>query len=126
MPTLTNFAERLFLPGLGSAVKKFAYGQESVDLARVAIALERYRLAHGEYPESLDALAPQFMTSCRTTSSTASRCIIAGRPMASLCFIPSAGMKLTMAAWLSLDKGSSSRVDINHGDWVWSSSAVRN
>ena len=27
----------------------------------MAIALERYRLAHGEYPESLDALAPQFM-----------------------------------------------------------------
>ena len=32
-----------------------------MDLARVAIALERYRLAHGEYPESLDALAPQFI-----------------------------------------------------------------
>ena len=42
-------------------MKRFAYGQESVDLARVAIALERYRLAHGEFPESLDALAPQFM-----------------------------------------------------------------
>jgi len=42
-------------------VKSFAYAQESVDLARVAIALERYRLAHGSNPESLDALAPQFM-----------------------------------------------------------------
>ncbi len=30
-------------------------------MARMAIALERYRLAHGEFPESLDALAPQFM-----------------------------------------------------------------
>ena len=30
-------------------------------MARVAIALERYRLAHGEYPESLDALAPQLL-----------------------------------------------------------------
>ena len=27
----------------------------------MAIALERYRLAHGEYPDSLDALAPQFI-----------------------------------------------------------------
>ena len=53
--------ERLLLPALGNAVRKFAYGQASVDLARVAIALERYRLAHGEYPESLDALAPQFI-----------------------------------------------------------------
>ncbi len=42
-------------------VKKFAYAQSSVDLARTAIALERYRLAHGDYPESLDALAPQFI-----------------------------------------------------------------
>ena len=32
-----------------------------MDLARTAIALERYRLAHGEFPESLDALAPQFI-----------------------------------------------------------------
>ena len=43
------------------SLKTFAYAQASVDLARMAIALERYRLAHGEYPESLDALAPQFM-----------------------------------------------------------------
>ena len=53
-----NAAERLFLSGLGNSAKKFAYGQASVDLARVAIALERYRLAQGEYPRSLDALEP--------------------------------------------------------------------
>ena len=35
--------------------------QSSIDLARVACALERYRIAHGEYPETLDALAPQFI-----------------------------------------------------------------
>lgn len=41
---------------------KFAHGQTQVDLARVACGLERYRLAHGQYPEALDALAPQFTT----------------------------------------------------------------
>ncbi len=41
---------------------KFAHGQTQVDLARVACGLERYRLAHGEYPEALDALTPQFIT----------------------------------------------------------------
>jgi len=56
-----NVLEKMLLPALGNAVKKFAYAQSSVDLARVAIALERYRLAHGEFPESLDTLAPQFM-----------------------------------------------------------------
>lgn len=48
-------------PVEAAAVKKFAFAQTSVDLARVACALERYRLAHGEYPQSLDALAPQFI-----------------------------------------------------------------
>ena len=56
-----NVLERLMLPGLGNGAKRFAYAQSSVNLARTAIALERYRLAHGEYPESLDALAPQFI-----------------------------------------------------------------
>jgi hypothetical protein len=56
-----NFMERMLLPGLGAAAKNFAYAQSSTDLARVAIALERYHLARGEFPESLDALAPQFI-----------------------------------------------------------------
>jgi len=36
-----NFFVRLLVPALGSASKKFAWAQESADLARVAIALER-------------------------------------------------------------------------------------
>jgi len=56
-----DFFERLFLPALVNAARKFAYAQCSTDLARTAIALERYRLAHGEFPESLDALASQFI-----------------------------------------------------------------
>jgi len=35
--------------------------QTLVTLARIACALERYRLAHHEYPQSLDALVPQFL-----------------------------------------------------------------
>jgi hypothetical protein len=45
---------------LVQAARRFAYGQASVNLARAAIALERCRLARGAYPDSLDALAPQF------------------------------------------------------------------
>src|ERR1035441_4673601 len=51
----------MMFPALNAAVKKFAFAQASVDLARVACALERYRLANGKYPEMLDALAPQFI-----------------------------------------------------------------
>jgi hypothetical protein len=60
-PNPYNILERLLLPALGNAAKKFAQGQNSVNMVRAAIALERYRLAHGEYPESLDALLPQFI-----------------------------------------------------------------
>src|SRR5215472_712038 len=38
-------------PAVENAAKIFARAQAAVDLARVACALERYRLAHGQYPE---------------------------------------------------------------------------
>lgn len=56
-----NIFARILMPSLGNAVKRYARAQSNVVLARVAIALERYRLAHGNYPDSLDAIAPQFM-----------------------------------------------------------------
>jgi tetratricopeptide (TPR) repeat protein len=56
-----NFLAKEFYPALGASGRKSSREQISVDLARTAIALERYRLAHGEYPESLDALVPQFI-----------------------------------------------------------------
>ncbi len=120
-----NFFEMWLLPALGNAVKRFAYGQESVDLARVAITLERYRLAHGEYPESLDALAPQFIAQLPHD-------IIKGQP---LHYRRTADGQFVLysVGWnetddggvVVLDKGSSGRVDINQGDWVWHSSAVK-
>jgi hypothetical protein len=56
-----NLLARLMLPALGRMAEKSAYGQVSVDLARVACALERHRLANGAYPESLAALAPKYL-----------------------------------------------------------------
>lgn len=44
----------------GGAIRKTARAQTTVKLAIVACALERHRLAHGSYPETLDALAPLF------------------------------------------------------------------
>ncbi len=56
-----NVQAQMVFPAISKAVQKFATIQAQVDLARVACALERFRLAHGNYPESLDALAPQFI-----------------------------------------------------------------
>jgi hypothetical protein len=56
-----NVEALMAFPTDASTVRKFAFAQASVDLARVACALERYRLAHGDYPQSLEAIVPQFI-----------------------------------------------------------------
>jgi hypothetical protein len=52
---------RMLLPALGGIAEKCARGQTSADLARIACALERYRLANGQFPETLEALAPKLI-----------------------------------------------------------------
>ena len=112
-----NSLEAILIPGLGAAVERFAYGQESVDLARVAISLERYRLAHGEYPKSPDALVPQFITKLPHD-------IINGQPLyyrrtASGQFV------LYSVGWNETDDGGevdlneNGSVDRDTGDWIW-------
>ncbi len=116
---------RMLHPVYGEAVKKFAYAQESANLARAAIALERYRLAHGEYPETLDALAPQLMKQIPHD-------IINGQPL-HYRRTSDGQFVLYSVGWnetddggvVVLNNGSSYRVDINQGDWVWRSAAVK-
>jgi hypothetical protein len=112
-----NRLEVMFLPSLGGAVRKFAYAQESVDLARVAIALERYRLAHGAYPESLDALSPQFIAKLPHD-------VINGQPL-HYRRTSDGQFILYSVGWNEKDDGGEvafkqdGSVDISTGDWVW-------
>lgn len=41
--------------------RRFAYGETFKRMAQIACALERYRLRNGQYPTSLELLAPDFM-----------------------------------------------------------------
>ena len=59
--TPCNWSVGLLLPALIPCSSRFAHAQTAADLARVACALERYRLAQGNFPESLAALAPKVM-----------------------------------------------------------------
>lgn len=54
-----NLWSRMLLPDFKPS--RFAETQTQLDLARVAIALERWRRAAGNYPATLDALAPRFL-----------------------------------------------------------------
>jgi tetratricopeptide (TPR) repeat protein len=116
-PNPYNIIERMFVPGLGGAVRRFAYGQSSLDLARVVIALERYRLAHGEYPESLDALAPQFIAKLPHD-------IINGQPL-HYRRTNDGQFVLYSVGWNETDDGgvvalrTGGSIDFEKGDWVW-------
>ena len=111
-----TFARMLF-PAIENAVKKLTYAQSSANMARVAIAQERYRLAHGEYPDSLEALVPQFIEKIPHD-------VIGGQPL-HYRRTDDGQFVLYSIGWNETDDGGvvgllkSGAVDINKGDWVW-------
>jgi hypothetical protein len=114
-----NILECLALPVFGNVAEKFANARSSTDLARTGIALERYRLAHGEFPESLDAIAPYFMEKIPHD-------IINGQPL-HYRRTDDGQFVLYSVGWNETDdggvviiaKGSSPGLDSSEGDWVW-------
>jgi hypothetical protein len=56
-----NKLAALLLPALDKSVLRAASGKILADQAVLACALERFRLANGQFPENLNALAPQIM-----------------------------------------------------------------
>jgi hypothetical protein len=105
------------IPAVESAAKIFARAQATVDLARVACALERYRLAHGEYPETLDALSPRFIAQVPHD-------IMNGQPL-HYRLANGDSFILYSVGWNEKDDGGtvaltkSGNVDRENGDWVW-------
>jgi hypothetical protein len=115
-----NFLARRFAgTGFGSIMRKCVYAQASVDLARVACALERYRLTNGKYPESLDTLSPQFI-------SQVPHDINSGQPL-HYRKISDGRFVLYSVGWNETDDGgifvfrehSTFFVDDSKSDWVW-------
>jgi hypothetical protein len=118
--TSQNYLTQWLFPNLSGSPEKFAYAQSSVDLARVAIALERYRLAHGEYPGTLDSLIPKFITQLPHD-------VIGGKPL-HYWRTNDGSFVLYSVGWNETDDGgvvvyrkksNPPSVDINQGDWVW-------
>ncbi len=52
---------KLLAPALGRVAGLSTRSQAGVDLARTALAIERYRLATGKLPERLEELVPQYL-----------------------------------------------------------------
>jgi hypothetical protein len=108
--------------------ERTAYAQTGVNLGFVACALERYRLAHGEYPEKLGSLVPTFAEKLPDD-------VVSGKP---LLYRRGEGRSYVLYSlgWNEKDDGGQAalyeivyftggvqtkgqRADINQGDWVW-------
>ncbi len=114
----TFLADIFVVTNTAIAMQTLAYVQTLVNEAQIVCALERYHLAHDEYPESLEALTPQFIEKIPHD-------IIGGQP---LHYRPANDGKFMLysVGWNEKDDGGQEvsltkdgGVDYIHGDWVW-------
>jgi hypothetical protein len=90
-----------------------AHNQTEINQALIACALERFQLAHGEYPENMDALVPQFLD-------TIPHDIIGGEPL-HYHRVSQGAFVLYSVGWNRLDDGGVRAQPLpgTDGDWVW-------
>ena len=108
----------IFIPSFIRAMQTCAFDQTMANEAQIVCALERYRLAHGEYPETLDALAPQFIEKLPHD-------IIGGGPL-HYRRASDGRFLLYSIGWNETDNSGEPSppvkvgpIDYTQGDWVW-------
>ncbi len=111
------FANEL-LPAMAKASDKFVHAQVWLDLARVGIALERFRLTNGSYPETLAILEPHFIPQLPHD-------VMTGQPY-EYQQNADGGFLLYSVGFNETDDGGAvvlrpgrKAVDLERGDWVW-------
>ena len=104
-------------PNFVVATQTFSKKQTLVNECLIVCALERYQLAHDEYPETLDVLIPQFIEKIPHD-------IIGGEPL-HYRRIDDGKFLLYSVGWNEMDDGGQvvlakdGSVDREKGDWVW-------
>jgi hypothetical protein len=107
----------LLVPSIGRAATRCAYNQTLTDLARLACALERCRLANGQFPETLEALVPRFIGKLPHD-------LINGQRL-KYHRTDDGQFVLYSVGWNETDEGGkvaltkSGIADSSNGDWVW-------
>ncbi len=94
---------------------KAAAAQTAANQAALACALERYRLANGQFPETLAALSPQFIAHPPND-------VITGQPY-KYRRTDDGQFLLYSVGWDEKDDGGvpgKTLFDLTQGDWVWS------
>jgi hypothetical protein len=107
-----------WLHSVESLLTGAALAQTGKDQALLACALERHRLANGQFPESLAALSPQFIP-------TVPADVITGQPM-KYRRIEGDRFQLYSVGWNEKDDGGKAVMNKDgktpnpaEGDWVW-------
>jgi hypothetical protein len=100
---------------VSGVIKTAARGQTLLNMARVAIALERHRLRHGNFPPLLNALAPEFLPSIPTE-------VFDGAPLHYAPKDDKQGFTLYSTGWKGTDDGGAMDYSKpNETNWTWSS-----
>ncbi len=104
----------IMLPTLHKIPMRAATAQTAVDETTIACALERYRLANGQFPENLDALVPKFISALPHD-------VISGGPY-KYHLTGNGRFVLYSVGWNEADDGGvpgNTLFDDKEGDWVW-------
>jgi hypothetical protein len=104
----------MLLPALTNVSVKIAMAQTATEQAALACALERYRLAHGQFPDQLEALTPPYMTRLPND-------VITGQPY-KYRRTDDGQFILYSVGWNEKDDGGvpgKTLFDPTQGDWVW-------
>jgi hypothetical protein len=112
-----TFVANFTAPNMQRASQVLAHNQTMANQALIACALERYHLAHGDYPESLETLSPQFIEKIPHD-------LIGGQPLkyhrlaADKFLLHSVGWNETDDGGVA-PPGEPSLSNYDQGDWVW-------
>jgi hypothetical protein len=99
------------IPHFDKACQRAALSQTKAHQAAIACALERYHLAHGSYPETLDALLPQYISEIPDD--------VIGRQPPHYRRAEDETFILYSVGWSGQDRGGKPGKSITEGDWVW-------
>jgi hypothetical protein len=105
---------RVLLPALYKIPLRAAAAQTAVDEAAIACALERYRLANEQYPDTLAVLVPRFISQLPDD-------VISGEPY-KYHRTADGQFALYSVGWNETDDGGvpgKTLFDEKEGDWVW-------
>jgi hypothetical protein len=104
----------LAVPDFTRARQMLSWEQTRIHFMTLACALERYHLARGRYPDTLEALQPDYLRDLPLD-------VINGRPL-HYCRVPDRGYQIYSVGWNEQDdSGTPGRPtdDPSTGDWTW-------